>query len=613
MKRNVIFGAIFVLMVSGVLQAQSPHRIFKVAEFVPQNAVGFSVFKGTKPEPFPVRLEGVSLLGGRRFISAVISDGDTGVPLKQSGAIAGMSGSPVFVNCGQDLDKCIATGTLVGAISISWAPFPLGINAGITSAEDILPSESGSGLGAHTNNVALPLGWGQPIEFTGPDSVKKLFTENLQRGTFVASSGSTLPCGNAESAKLKAGSMIVVDLAKGDMPVGAIGTVMWRDGDKIYAFGHQFLGAGETKYPFSQISVSGVIASSFESYKLMGCRVGNEGTLNKDTPTYVAGLVGEKTAATFPLRMTFAHQGKNYVFAEDVVADTSYTNLIMATLPESWIGSIIGPNGRTWLEYSARFAARGMPEIFVKNIAYFGIFPGTKAGEKTPPPLPVLRILSGLAGSGFPYAWESVSVEAATVKDPVIWQKEKIFLSKEEALPGDTIMLTILLRRYPDGKEFRRIDIPLQVPGGKGSMRSGDISISVQAGQYLISRDSIAKPPGSLAELIKNVAKEFSLSPGMICVQMEFKPEAKTDAPAAPAQKTEMPQKEAQVKWQAITDPAQLPVTKNDERQFSLLMAPELDGVVNLSEDLTLTVALPEKPKPSEAASKKAKKHFLFF
>src|SRR5438105_1976984 len=83
-------------------------------------ATGFSVFEGTKIEPFKANILGVlrNVIGPKRDLILARLEGG---PLAQTGVIAGMSGSPVYID-----------GQLLGAVSYSLGAFSKEAIAGIT-------------------------------------------------------------------------------------------------------------------------------------------------------------------------------------------------------------------------------------------------------------------------------------------------------------------------------------------------------------------------------------------------------------------------------------------------------------------------------------------------
>jgi hypothetical protein len=105
-------------------QSDSAPEIFRLDEIEPgQIGFGLSVFSGIEPERFDVEVLGVwrNTSPDTSFILARLD----GQGLDESGVIAGMSGSPVYIE-----------GKLAGAVSFAW-PFSLEPIAGITPIESM--------------------------------------------------------------------------------------------------------------------------------------------------------------------------------------------------------------------------------------------------------------------------------------------------------------------------------------------------------------------------------------------------------------------------------------------------------------------------------------------
>src|SRR5262245_9463846 len=101
---------------SSLFRADTPQM--GVAEIRP--GIGRTVFEGTRVEEFRARILGVieNVIGARRNLILAKLEGG---PLANTGVIAGMSGSPVYVD-----------GRLIGAVSYALGSFSKEPIAGIT-------------------------------------------------------------------------------------------------------------------------------------------------------------------------------------------------------------------------------------------------------------------------------------------------------------------------------------------------------------------------------------------------------------------------------------------------------------------------------------------------
>src|SRR5690242_17617067 len=107
--------------------------------------IGRTVFEGDRLDEFKVHILGVlkNVIGTRRNLILARLEGG---PLAQTGVIAGMSGSPVYID-----------GRLVGAVSYSLGQFPKEPIAGITPIEEMREDATLPGPRRQAARVDLPL------------------------------------------------------------------------------------------------------------------------------------------------------------------------------------------------------------------------------------------------------------------------------------------------------------------------------------------------------------------------------------------------------------------------------------------------------------------------
>src|SRR5262245_47953704 len=294
--------------------------------------IGRTVFDGTRVEEFKVNILGVleNVIGpNRNLILAKLEGG----PLAHTGVIAGMSGSPVYVD-----------GKLIGAVSYALGSFSKEPIAGITPIREMTDSASFSDVrpAAARVRVEYPLtrdslvaafrkalNWNRPfadrvsdVRMSGASAVadmgigqlgtllRPIATPLVMSGFepeladllggafreqgFVPSGGSAAGLHPGEKpfeGPLKPGDAIGVALVGGDLMLGATGTVTHIDGDRVYAFGHPMYNLGPTDFPMTRAYVYTVLPSLFSSIKLSG--TGEViGTFLQDRATTIAGRLG---------------------------------------------------------------------------------------------------------------------------------------------------------------------------------------------------------------------------------------------------------------------------------------------------------------------------------
>src|SRR5438128_6843381 len=118
--RRTLFSLLGIVVAASALTSGAPAQM-SVGEVRPgMVGVGRTVFDGTHVEEFKAHILGVieNVMGPQRNLILARLEGG---PLAETGVIAGMSGSPVYVD-----------GRLIGAVSYSLGSFPKAPIAGIT-------------------------------------------------------------------------------------------------------------------------------------------------------------------------------------------------------------------------------------------------------------------------------------------------------------------------------------------------------------------------------------------------------------------------------------------------------------------------------------------------
>jgi len=300
---------------------------------------GRTAFRGTAIEEFQVEILGrLDNVGPKQD---VILARFSGGPLAQTGVMAGMSGSPVYID-----------GKLIGATAFTWS-FAREAIAGITPIHEMLrllerdrkpgvragagvPADLGGRVLAPDKLRAAVDAWSRLLrpaaqgDMPGSASVPLLvsgFTPaaaaELQRllgaaPVQAAGQGRASPQGPAP--ELLPGSPVGARLIGGDFEVTAVGTVTYRDGDQILAFGHPFLNAGPSSMPMVTASVEALLPSLATSFKFASSGP-VVGAIVQDRMSGLSGRIGAKPR-TVPVRVEISTDGPrpetyNLELAED--------------------------------------------------------------------------------------------------------------------------------------------------------------------------------------------------------------------------------------------------------------------------------------------------------
>jgi SpoIVB peptidase S55 len=491
-----------VLILSGLvagLPAQS--RTYPVSELKPgMVATGRTVFQGDQLEEFRAHILGIlrNNIGPRRDLILARLEGG---PLANTGVIAGMSGSPVYID-----------GRLVGAVSYSLGDFAKEPLAGITPIDEMIadatlpvqrraqlaraeltlpltqeglreslrqafalarpfaesPADvSVVGGGAVNGGIATLLRpIATPINFAGFDArtIDPLVSAFRDLGftpvmAGAAQIGSTTSAASAPSSssgsRLRPGDPVGVALMNGDLEVGATGTVTEVDGNRVYAFGHPFYSLGPTQFPMTRAHVIAVLPSLANSLKIAS--TGDViGIVQQDRATGIAGTLGPGPSM-IPIALTLnSERGTRKKFSIGIVKDQLFTPLLAYVAILQTLTSYERQNGVG--TYTLRGAA------LVKNhndVAFEDLFTGDQpsayAAASVVAPLNVL-----LRNAFEDVDFEGLNLEIEASEQPRSATLERVWIDGTRAKAGSSVDLRILLRTYR-GEEVTQ-SIPVQIP-----------------------------------------------------------------------------------------------------------------------------------------------------
>src|SRR3954469_25690807 len=527
-----VFLATVALAILGWAGLPASTRLMPVDEIKPgMVGVGRTIFEGAEMQDFKVHILGVLKnvqAPQRNLILARLEGG----PLAQTGVIAGMSGSPVYID-----------GRLIGAVSYSIGSFPKEPIAGITPIEEMIAAtaETGTrraarvqprldlpvtpeGLAAavratyariasfadRTGNVqvfGMPAAAGSeicaplrpiptPLVMSGMGSGTSDLVSSMFRDagfTPVLSGGS----GGDElltSEPLRPGDPIGVSLLGGDGEMGATGTVTHVDGSRIYAFGHPFFNIGPTAFPMTRAHVYTSLPSLMSSFKIatMGDVVG---TLQQDRATAIAGTLG-KGPATIPVTITLdSGRAPKRTFHYDAVNDELFTPLLTYVSLFNTLGNYERQFG------DATFIVKGKA-TFDKHaeLAYEDIFTGentiASAAAYVAGPITMLR-----GNDVEPVTLKSVELSLSTAEESRSATIERVWLDDVRPRAGRTVPLKVLTRNYRGAETIS--SIPIEIPANA----SGQLTVMVTDGKQLnqIEQRELRRSlqPQSVAQMIK--------------------------------------------------------------------------------------------------------------
>jgi hypothetical protein len=267
---------------------------------------GLSVIRGTEIAAFEVEVIDVisddPASGGARILVRV-----SGPAVDSTGVGPGFSGSPIL--CG---------GRNAGAISEGIGDYGNKVVLA-TPIEDILsarptPAPPGArrapGLLRSARSLAGPL----TVSGLSPGT-RRLLARAARRAGQTVLAVPPGPQGGYPVQDPRPGSTVAASISAGDVSIGAVGTVAYRDGADVYAFGHALDALGrrslfmQDAYVFSVIgNPLGVPDLGAQTYKLTSSGGHDLGAVTSDTFSALAGTVGS-APASIPLHVRARGEG----------------------------------------------------------------------------------------------------------------------------------------------------------------------------------------------------------------------------------------------------------------------------------------------------------------
>ena len=428
----------------------------------------YTIFAGDQIEKFDLEVLGVlpNFLGPKQSIILVQLKGPK---VEHTGVVAGMSGSPVYIE-----------GKLAGALSLKLGMFTKEAIAGVTPIEDVLrpPTESATAQAnpqqfSLPNNAlarnTLPSGSSlEPIEtplvFSGfqPAALQQ-FAPQLQSYGFVAAQGGTAEA-RPEDAHLVPGDMAGMVLVQGDASINAACTVTAVQADKVFLCGHPFMNLGDIQMPMARSRVVTTLSSELASTKIVNVG-GPIGTITGDHLTAVTGRLGAPPAM-IPLDLTFVTGSAEKKLHFEVVNHPKLTPLLVALTTFNGISqnSLYGEG--TTLRLTGEIRLQGHVPVQVENT----FAPGD---SMMPDSMPIALVVQNMFGRLFNNNYEIPSVEHITLRvesqpGRKSYTIDSAWLEKGEAAPGDNLKVRVLLRPYrgPARIEETTVHVPDQIARG---------------------------------------------------------------------------------------------------------------------------------------------------
>ena len=371
----------------------------------------------------------------------------------RSGPVAGMSGSPVYID-----------GRLVGAYAFGYIWPKEQAIIGITPIEHMLGllEESGTGATGPAFSEEAPLRpLPTPLLAAGiSGTTLDLFREEFARFGLRPMTGGGGGSGTATNpGELEPGSAMAAILLKGDFSMAATGTVTHREGDRLVGFGHPFLHWGEMEVPFGGAEILTIVRNLRISFKFSnpGEPVG---TLYADRTTGVAGLLG-KVPAMSEISLALQPAGSaRRVYRAEAFRDSRLSPLLVATVVAEALGQSLSAERETTFTVRAEVGIEGLAP---RNVEVATTGPNAHGRVA----FAMMRRLSSILDNPWgKRELESLHIEVSATPGQRMRRVETVRTNRSVYRPGDRVEAVIQLRDE-EGNTFPKtlgLSIPEDLP-----------------------------------------------------------------------------------------------------------------------------------------------------
>lgn len=482
--KSILLAALFVSLLALPLFAGDP-EIFPLSQIQPgMKGEAYTIFAGDQIEKFDLVVIGVmpNFLAPKESIILVQL---LGPKVEHTGVVAGMSGSPVYID-----------GKLAGALSLKLGQFSKEPLAGVTPIENILslpkgqpgairaetplgavapsqqsqqmearfdiPSDWASQAGVSGGSFLTPID--SPLVFSGfSGAAIRQFQNEFTAYGMTATQGGSVDA-RPDDGNIRPGDMVSAVLVEGDLSLDASCTVTAIVDGRVYVCGHPLFGFGAIQMPMARARVLTTLSSDLESTKIVNVG-GTIGSFSQDRVTAVVGSLGA-APKLIPIDMTVATPDGDKHFSFRMMSNPKLTPILMGISALNGLiqNSVYGEG--TTLHLTGGIDIAGHSSVTLDNL-----FP--PVDSFIPDGLPVSSAVQNIFQRIFSNPYETANIERVTLRMESMPERRQMtiegaWLDKSEAEPGDTVTVRVQLRPYRGSPVIRdvRIAIPPQAVRG---------------------------------------------------------------------------------------------------------------------------------------------------
>jgi hypothetical protein len=446
-----------------------------------------TVFEGVKPEPMDVEVLGVmhNTNGPKGDVILVRLHGPK---VEYTGVVAGMSGSPVYIN-----------GKLAGALAFRIGEFSKEPIAGVTPIADMLeinaldksPAEEAAatkpGISIIAGKTASPgdaaaipestqiqnfSNYLKPID--APLVFNGFSEDTVQRFAAQFASAGVVPVMGAGSVSedkqpepLEAGSAVSAILVRGDMDIAATCTVTYIDPQRLLACGHPLLQFGSVDLPMNKARVLATLPSPMNAFKIVDTTE-QAGVFVQDRHTGIMGVFN-KQPDMIPVTLTIHGGSGSKIFHYEVLNNPRLSPVAMMATVFNALHGVNEYGEEITYRLNGSIDVKGFPEVGLRNM-----FVPAENGQ--PAAMAAALSLGERFGRIYDNPYNAPAVNGVKLDFDLVrerrWARlESARTDVSEVRPGDEIIVETVLAPYRGERVVHQIPVKIPTSASKGTLR----------------------------------------------------------------------------------------------------------------------------------------------
>jgi SpoIVB peptidase S55 len=445
------------------------------------HGVAYTVFQGTKPEPMDVEVLGVlKNANGPKGDIILVRLG--GAKAEYTGVVAGMSGSPVYLD-----------GKLAGAVAFRIGEFSKEPIAGVTPINEMLEisaldrtpasgpveAKAAASLSSKTAspgvatlpetnfaNYLKPID--TPLVFNGfSDDTVQRFASRFASAGIVPVMGMGSVSDAKQPEPLEPGSAVSAILVRGDMDIAATCTVTYMDANQLLACGHPLMQFGMVDMPMTKAQVLATLPSPLNAFKIVNATE-PVGAFVQDRHNGILGEFGKKPEM-IPVILTIHGESSDKQIHYEVLNNARLSPVAMMATVFNALHGVNEYGEETTYRMKGRISVDGYPDVSLQDM--FAASDGSQPGA---------MLAATSLGDRFsriydnPYSMpdiRGVQLDFDIVHERRWARLESARTDITEARPGDDIVIEALLRPYRGEAILQHIPVRIPTSASKGPLR----------------------------------------------------------------------------------------------------------------------------------------------